>query len=376
MLHNLTLSFLDQYGSLGGGQQVLLELVVAALDLGARVTVLAPRGPLLAAAGASGAETRVLPELSLRQGRKGPADMLRLGLWTGGLLARHARFLSRQELIYVNGLRCLPAVMGLSAVAGTPFCIHTHLAHCGLERRLLLAASRQDGCLALVAPSSFAAGVLEQDGRSLPKLRVLENGLGAAFGGLANEDRHSDSPLREVLVIGRLSPEKGQDALVEAASALPGLRFHFLGAADFADEDFAKALSRLMPGNAVFHGRVADVPAAARSLGAQVCLVPSRCAEAFGLAAVEGMALSCVTAVRDSGGLAEIAAATGALRFRADAEILPLLRSLADMPGPERAALARAQHGATLARYGHASFAERLRAHLKGLIAAAAAGGR
>ena len=37
--------FLEQYGSLGGGQQVLLELVRAALDTGFQATVLIPEGP-------------------------------------------------------------------------------------------------------------------------------------------------------------------------------------------------------------------------------------------------------------------------------------------------------------------------------------------
>jgi glycosyltransferase involved in cell wall biosynthesis len=117
------------------------------------------------------------------------------------------------------------------------------------------------------------------------------------------------------------------------------------------------------------------VPRAARELGAQVCLVPSRCEEAFGLAAVEGMALSCVTAVRASGGLAEIARGTGALEFSADADIAPLLQRLAAMPGAERTKLARAQQTAATARYGHAAFAGRLRGHLTRLLATAQEGG-
>lgn len=371
MLDDLTLSFLDQYGSLGGGQRVLLESMAAALVVGVHVTLLAPEGELLFAARAGGAQTRALPELFLRQGRKGPGDATRLGLWTARVLARHGRFLAGQDCLYVNGPRCLPAVMSVAALTGTSFCVHTHLAHRGLERRLLLAASRQGGCLALTAPSAFVADVLGQGGHPPPKLRVLENGLTGSFSDCAFEDRHSNRPVREVLVIGRLSPEKGQDALAEAARTLPRMRFHLVGASDFADPSYVEELRRRLPENVIFHGRVDDVPGLARYLGAQICLVPSRCEEAFGLAALEGMALSCITAVRPLGGLAEIAQATGALCFLDDAELLPLLARLAATPGPERTALARSQYAAVRARYGHAAFAGRLEAFVRELIRAA-----
>lgn len=371
MTDGRSIAFLDQYGTLGGGQRVLLSLVDAALGLGLRTAVLAPEGPLLDAARGAGAEARALPGLPLRQGRKGPADLLRLGLWSAALLARHAGFLARQRLLYANGPRCLPAALTASALFGARLSLHAHLPHRGAERALLRHALRRRRTLALAAPSDFCARVLAEGAAPEPKLLVVENGLSADFADLAFADRHTNRPLRELLVIGRLSPEKGQDALLEAARALPGLRFHFFGDADFADRSFAEALRRDMPENAVLHGRVDDVPRAARELGVQAGLVPSRCEEAFGLAAVEGMALSCVTAVRVSGGLAEIARATGALEFSADAEILPLLRRLSAATGAERAALARSQHAAATARYGHAAFAGRLRAHLERLMAAA-----
>ena len=62
--------FLEQYGSLGGGQQVLLELVRAALQTGFRATVLIPEGPCVDRLRALGAQVVVVPECRLSQGKK------------------------------------------------------------------------------------------------------------------------------------------------------------------------------------------------------------------------------------------------------------------------------------------------------------------
>ena len=78
--------FLEQYGSLGGGQQVLLELVRAALHTGFRATVLIPKGPCVDRLRALGAQVVVVPECRLSQGKK----TLRTSFVLPGMAAVHS----------------------------------------------------------------------------------------------------------------------------------------------------------------------------------------------------------------------------------------------------------------------------------------------
>lgn len=66
--------FLEQYGSLGGGQQVLLELVRAALHSGFQATVLIPEGPCSDRLRSLGAQVIAVSECRLSQGKKGIMD--------------------------------------------------------------------------------------------------------------------------------------------------------------------------------------------------------------------------------------------------------------------------------------------------------------
>src|SRR5690606_28037918 len=94
-----------------------------------------------------------------------------------------------------------------------------------------------------------------------------------------------------------------------------------------------------------------NVPEELDTRDIQFSLVPSRCEESFGLAAIEGMACSCLTIVSGRGGLAEIAAQTGALVAKDEADLSSVLDDLAGRSPDQLAALARNQHAATLAAY-------------------------
>jgi glycosyltransferase involved in cell wall biosynthesis len=368
----MRVSFLDQYGSLGGGQQVLLELIRAAHGLGMKVTAVVPgHGGLLPMVEKMGGAVRSIPELRLTQGKKGSADALRLAGYSAALIARHGAFLAEQDLVYVNGARLLPAMMALSFVLRkVRFCYHIHLAHANTERRLFGLALSRPNTTAVVVPSTFVKKDLVQFSAkfSSPKVQLVENGLSQRFDCLPFEDRFGGNTLARVALIGRLSPEKGQDILTSLAPILPDISFHVLGDSAFADDGWSEGLRRTVPANVHFHGWVDDVPSMIRELGIQVCLVPSRCDEASGLVPLEGMALSCLTVVRSRGGLAEIAARTGALTFGEDAEVAPLLSRLAALSAQDLSSLALSQHTATLARYGHEAFVTRLRVLLKKLV--------
>ena len=318
--------FLEQYGSLGGGQQVLLELVRAALRTGFRATVLIPKGPCVDRLRALGAQAIVVPECRLSQGEKNIADIFRFAWYGCRTFLSHISLLRHADLIYVNGNRLSPVAMLAQLLLGRKAAYHIHLNHGGLERKLFLLALRLKSTRALVLPSEFirrellAADVRFAD----PRVQVVPNGLDARFSDIPFQDRFTGKPLQHIGIVGRVSPEKGQDVLIPLAKHFPQLQFHVLGDAAFSSEDYYERLKREAPENVHFHGWVDDLPAKVNEIGLQVCLVPSRVKEAAPLVPLQMAALSCLVMVRKLGALDDIAKTLGVTTFENDEKLFIL----------------------------------------------------
>ena len=169
-----------------------------------------------------------------------------------------------------------------------------------------------------------------------PRVQVVPNGLDARFSDIPFQDRFTGRPLQHIGIVGRVSPEKGQDVLIPLAKHFPQLQFHVLGDAAFSSEDYYERLKREAPENVHFHGWVDDLPAKVNEIGLQVCLVPSRCPpespersfEAAPLVPLQMIALSCVVIVRKLGALEDVAQNLGLDTFVQDGELDNLLTKL------------------------------------------------
>ena len=110
-----------------------------------------------------------------------------------------------------------------------------------------------------------------------------------------------------VAVIGRLSPEKGVDVFLRAASLLgqeiPNVEFLIVGDGPERERLEALAHELRIGGQTVFAGERHDVPHILATLDALV--VPSL-QEAFGLSALEGLAARLPVIVSRVGGMAEV----------------------------------------------------------------------
>ena len=330
--------FLEQYGSLGGGQQVLLELVRAALHSGFQATVLIPEGPCSDWLRSLGAQVIAVSECRLSQGKKGIADIFRFAWYGCRTFLSHISLLRHAGLIYVNGNRLLPVALLAQLLLGRKAAYHIHLNHGGLERKLFLLTLRLKSTRALVLPSEFirrellAADVRFAD----PRVQVVPNGLDARFSDIPFQDRFTGRPLQHIGIVGRVSPEKGQDVLIPLAKHFPQLQFHVLGDAAFSSEDYYERLKREAPENVHFHGWVDDLPAKVNEIGLQVCLVPSRCPpespgrsfEAAPLVPLQMAALSCLVIVRRLGALEDVARELGLETFEKDEELFIVLEKL------------------------------------------------
>lgn len=354
--------FLEQYGSLGGGQQVLLELVRAALQTGFRATVLIPEGPCVDRLRVLGAQVVVVPECRLSQGKKGIADIFRFAWYGSRTFLRHISLLRHADLIYVNGNRLSPVAMLAQLMLGRKAAYHIHLNHGGLERKLFLLALRLKSTRALVLPSEFirrellAADVRFDD----PRVQVVPNGLDARFSDIPFQDRFTGRPLQHIGIVGRVSPEKGQDVLIPLAKHFPQLQFHVLGDAAFSSADYYERLKREAPENVHFHGWVDDLPTKVNEIGLQVCLVPSRVKEAFSLVTVEMVALSCLVIVRKVGAMEDVARELGLETFEKDEELKIILPKLQLFPASKLAKICHGNYSTCFLRYKNCHFFEKL----------------
>lgn len=369
--------FLDQYAQFGGGQQVLLELADAARSENLAVTALLPEGPCADRMAADGMDVRHIPWRAFTQGEKTLADMLRLAAYNIRVFLQNLRLLRSADLIYVNGNRLLPAAMLAQRLFGTAAACHIHLNHGALEKTLFRIFLKHRATAAIVVPSAFIqrelTGFDAVFGSS--RVRLVENGLDARFSDAAFEDRITGRPLRQVGVVGRISPEKGQDVLPALARHFPDMEFHVLGDAAFSSGDFYAALRRESPANVHFHGWVEDLPEKVRKIGLQCCLVPSRCPKASGqsfeaapLVPLQMAALSCLVLVRRLGALREVAERLRLPTFDADDDLVPLLERLRARSPEENLGLCRNTHATVRARYDYRSFHEHLRGLMRGLL--------
>jgi glycosyltransferase involved in cell wall biosynthesis len=220
-------------------------------------------------------------------------DMVHTHLWAGDLWGRVAARLA--------GRRCVVTTEH-NTVAEAPW-------RQALSRRMA-PLSRRIVCVSEGArQASIAAGW------SADALEVIENGIDVRhFAALpiGSARQFENGPLR-LLAVGRLTPQKGFDRLLDWMERLPGFQLDVLGEGE--DGQLLRARAARLP--VYFHGRVADVrPWLAQ---ADVLVMPSRW-EGFGLAAVEAMAAGLPVVASDVPGLREVVAGAGLLVHPADGD--------------------------------------------------------
>lgn len=297
-----------------GSDRMLLESAIGLIDSGARVVVALPtRGLLDRALRAAGAEVVIIPMLVLRKVLLTPRGLPTLfrDMFRGLGAAWRLIGKLRPDAVYVSTI-IIPQWPIVARVRGVRAVSHVHEAEASGNRivnRILylphLASHR-----ALVN-SRFA---LETIRAALPSLarRAL-----VVYNGVSSPDDPTppraqlEGPLR-VLYVGRLSPRKGPDLAIDAASLLQesgrAVKVTLLGAAFEGYEWFEEQLRQQASDSGVaveFAGFHSDVwPFLAE---ADVLLAPSRVDEPFGNTAVEGVLALRPVIASDSSGLREAA---------------------------------------------------------------------
>lgn len=348
---------------------MLLSVTAAVRRVTSQIVLYAPMGGALELAVKRRFGNDVLmqptPEPQLSHGRKLAMDFLVLLLFSLKFAIKHFRAVRSASLIYANGPRQFPGLMLLSLLTSRRCCYHLHNNHGSAEKHLIAAAARMRSTSNIFVNSQFVYAQLIRFSPNLgrnPKVMVLENGLDRAYATRAflNRFATSDRPWN-LVVLGVLRPEKGQDIAVELARRMPNIHVHLIGRSGPGAESWVAALRTNAPSNVTFRGAVDDVPASLDALEARLNLMPSRWEEPFGLAAIEGMACSCITMVSDRGGLPDIARKTGALVYGTNIEqLVALVQNLVASSPSSLTELAAAQFDATMRLYHPDRFVDRL----------------
>lgn len=297
-----------------GSDRMLLESAIGLVEAGARVVVALPsRGLLDRELRAAGAEVVIIPMLVLRKVLLTPRGLPRLfrDMFRGLGAAWRLIGTVRPDVVYVSTI-IIPQWPLVARLRRTRSVSHVHEAEASgnrLVNRILysphLASQRT------LVNSNFSLDTLRS---ALPRLarhaQVVYNGVGSPGTPLAPRPR-IDGPLR-VLYIGRLSPRKGPDLVIEAAGLLHAdghdVEVTLLGAVFDGYEWFEEQLRSQAAAAGVpvdfagFHSDIWPFLAAADLL-----VVPSRIDEPFGNTAVEGILALRPVIVSDSSGLREAA---------------------------------------------------------------------
>lgn len=307
----------DLYGS----DRMALECARGLLGRGFRVVVTCSvDGPLVQAMRELGAEVCVLAAPVIRKSMLRPAGLLRLVAQLATALPQMRQLVRelRPRFVLANTVT-VPFWTVVGRLAKTPVLVYVHEAEASL---------RPAARLLLTAPLRLASGVIYNSETSrrvspIPALerrrrtRVVHNGVPGPASVCA--PRHAiDSPLRTVFV-GRLSPRKAPDLLLDAASILrrEGLDVEvelvgdvFPGYEWYERELRLRATGLGLGHRVTFSGFQASVwEALAR---ADVAVVPSRSDESFGNVVVEAALSARPVVVADHSGLREAAAGLAA----------------------------------------------------------------
>ena len=291
---------LDQFSDPGGAQQGLLDLLPGLRDRGWQACIGLPgAGELFDRVRELGFTAERIECGPYASGRKTAGDVARFVTRTPKL-ARQIRALAEDvDVVYVNGPRLLPAAAMAQVRAPVIFHAHSYLPP-GAIRSLAGAALRGMGA-GVIANCEFVA----EPWRKYAPAQVIFNGVAGSAVVAARRGN-------VVACIGRIAPEKGQLAFLEAARridrAVPGCRFLIYGAPLFGDAGAerydAEARTRATGLPVEFAGWVDDVYTALA--GVDLLLVPSRPIEATTRVILEAYAAGTPVIAFHSGGIPEI----------------------------------------------------------------------
>ncbi len=298
---------LDQFAQLGGGQLCLLDLIPSFQENGWDVRTVAPgEGEFATRLRAMDCRVEQLRLAPLSSGRKTFIDQFSYLTSIVKMTGQLRKMLSewRPDVLYVNGPRVLPAAARISRQEGIPLIFHAH--HRigeGSALRLVQSSLNASRASVIACCSYVASSLTPRVPRS--RIRVIYNGVDDRREAAAR----ATSPIRNVGIIGRIDPEKGQLEFIKAARTaaqrFPQVQFHVVGSPQFSSGEYYDQVRKASEGLPVrFHGWRHDVSAVLRSL--DLLVVSSPCSEATPRVILEALSAGVPVLAYALGGIPEL----------------------------------------------------------------------
>ncbi len=353
--------FIDQYNKIGGGQNVLIDLINTFSQLGYECTAAIPRGGYIE----SRADARFyyLDQLSLTNSKKGVFDVVKLGIHYLRILPLIPE-IKKTDLVYINGSRYFIWGYILSKLFKKKFIYHIHIDLNATGKNLLTAIWKEKRTTAFIFTSNFLRKKYLDALKSTSneKLYVIEPSASTLYSRDYMDRFQNDNVLYNFISIGRIIPEKGFEIILDTAYQLPLYNFFIVGAPESDTEGYFQELVNKAPSNVKFVGSCTDIPAFIQNHNIQYAIIPSKWDEPFGMVAIEAMLCSCITFVEEKGGLAEIASQTNAVVFDSPKALINEIQSIIQGTAESKRKLAFAQYSLTKTFFSREKFAEKISA--------------
>ena len=244
----MNLLFVDQYSSLGGAQQCLVDSLIGVLDHGWQASAALPGdGPLIGRVRSMGVDVIGIRSGPYAAGSKSVVDLGRYVFDTASQKRVLSHLLNERpfDLIYANGPRILRAcVQAASGAVPVLFHAHNYLAQ-GYAAGIAGRSIRQ-GEVTVAACCQFVARPLASY-VTAGNLHIVANGVSEV-----PYRRHDVHLGRRIGLIGRIAPEKGHLLFTEAArlvaKEMPETVFVVCGSAEPAQTAYFSQVRRSATG--------------------------------------------------------------------------------------------------------------------------------
>lgn len=287
---------LDQFGAIGGGQRILLDLVNALRARGWITHLLCPAGPLAQEGRKRGAQVHIIALPDMQSGHKSILSMFHAWMASRRIARAHRALALSADLIIVNGPRTLAIARTWVRSLGKPAVVYLHGLYGGIENFLLRSFLRLPRTAAVAA-----SPIIAEPFATLSNVHRIHNWVSAEFLGACAVPKRLRSVLGIVdrdpiiLIPGRFSPNKGQLIALEASKLLADAPCHFVFSGSVLFEERGRSVAEALRRAADDQPQrvhVIDWSEHLPSLfdGADLVLVPSLWEEPFGLTAIEAMA--------------------------------------------------------------------------------------
>lgn len=231
---------LDQYGSIGGGQRSLLDLLPAFSQSGWDVcAAITGAGALNDTLQRNGYHTYSLRAKTYSSTRKPPLEILNYALELPAITNSVQEIVKNEniELLYVNGPRLVPPAAWAARKLKIPLVFHCHNRLFQESAIMLVGESLRLANAWVIASCKYAAEPI-QDYIWPERLKIVYNGVERID---LKRPRKPGKTWR-IGVIGRVEKEKGQLEFVRAAKLVtekfPDCRFYVIGSALFSGSDY------------------------------------------------------------------------------------------------------------------------------------------